>query len=608
VYYLSEPVDEHHWIRYEKWNGAAWEAETLDSGDETTNFREQVVAMRLDAGDNVHASYYDPEFEDLRYVTWAPNWQVRLLPENGQVRSPAVDVQATLEGTRPHIAYYDQTGGQVTLASWDTGWDPNPVDFVSAAVEEVAIAAGTQHEHLGYYDADDQRLLYGYWDGAAWHPEVVDEAGDVGRYHDLLLAGHNDGAPRIAYWDATSLRIKLATPVLNVVLWNVYPNNAGPALNAESGAMSAAELSGGDIGVAYYDGVNDDLRLAVWDPTTGSWTDELVDGAGADMGRLNSIQADLTDGTPVVAYLGQGAIRWAYKVGGVWQRQDVPGTGGETVTGLSLELGLDTRQRARIAYTTAGGGVYVAHLRDGGWQIEVVVSSGAAAMSDLSSALDNRLHLAYARAGGGLAYVVRTANQDINRGTPLAPQSQYGGGYNSLDPCADMRSEGGNAGARRENGSAHASARAVLGMELGAIGDEAIFGAMGGVFAVTTAGQDYIDLYNQYGAEMGQIGLDDPGLLWDAFGTLQNFLPGLEALVTGRGDQMVVTQSMVDDALDIWQRLAAVGSPALAAAINGELARYNNLQDFVGMSFDAWAAAIGVEPPPKVTYLPVIAR
>jgi hypothetical protein len=171
-----------------------------------------------------------------------------------------------------------------------------------------------------------------------------------------------------------------------------------------------------------------------------------------------------------------------------------------------------------------------------------------------------------------------------------------------------MRSEGGNSAARRENASAHAPALAVLGMEPGAIGDEAIFGAMGGVFAATDAGQMYIDLYNQYGAEMGQIGLDDPGLLWDAFGTLQNFLPGLEALVTGQGDRMLVTQPMVDDALDIWQRLAAAGSPALAAAINGELARYNNLQDFVGMSFDEWAEAIGVEPPPDVMYLPVISR
>jgi hypothetical protein len=142
----------------------------------------------------------------------------------------------------------------------------------------------------------------------------------------------------------------------------------------------------------------------------------------------------------------------------------------------------------------------------------------------------------------------------------------------------------------------------------GALGDDAIFDAMTNVFAASAAGRTYIELYNQHSGEMGQLGLNDPGLLWDAFGTLQNFLPGLEALVTGRGHELVVTQAMVDDALDIWQRLAAAGSPGLAAAVNAELAKSNNLQDFVGMSFDAWARAIGVQPPAKVTYLPVVGR
>jgi hypothetical protein len=606
VYFVSEGPNNRHAIGYDRWNGTAWENVILDGGEDTTLFREALVAMALDGADNLHAAYYDVGYEDLRYITWAPNWQTRTLPENGLVRSPAVEVQSTLEGTLPHVAYYDQAGGQVTLASWDTEWTLNPLDFVSAPVEAVAMAAGSQYEHASYYDADNRRLMYGYWDGAAWRPEVVDEAGDVGRYNDLLLAGHTDGAPRIAYWDATTLRVKLATPVLNVGLWNLHPNNAGPALNAESGALSAAELEGGDVAVAYYDGQNDDLRLAVWDAATGGWTDELVDGAGVDMGRLNSIQADVTEDGPVVAYLAPGGIRWAYKVGGAWQRQDVPGTDGEAVTGLALELGLDSRERARIAYTTASGGVYVAHRRDGQWQIEVVASSGAAPVSDLSSALDSRLHLAYAQAGGGLAYVVRVATQVVNRSAPLAPQSAYGGGYNPLDPCGHTHSD--ESGARHETNTALTAAAAVAGVAPGALSDDAIFDAMANVFAATPAGQSFMEQYNQHSGEMGQIGLNDPALLWDAFGTLQNFLPGLEALVAGRGEQMVVTQAMVDDALDIWQRLAAAGSPALAGAINAELARYDNLQDFVGLTFDEWARALGVEPPARVTYLPVIAR
>ncbi|NLF66349.1 MAG: hypothetical protein GX579_17300, partial [Chloroflexi bacterium] len=58
----------------------------------------------------------------------------------------------------------------------------------------------------------------------------------------------------------------------------------------------------------------------------------------------------------------------------------------------------------------------------------------------------------------------------------------------------------------------------------------------------------------------------------------------------------------------VWQRLAAAGSPALANTINQELAKYDNLQAFVGMTFDEWALAIGVQPPGTVRYLPVIGR
>lgn len=86
-------------------------------------------------------------------------------------------------------------------------------------------------------------------------------------------------------------------------------------------------------------------------------------------------------------------------------------------------------------------------------------------------------------------------------------------------------------------------------------------------------------------------------------------MPGLEALVTGEGESIIVTQQMADDALDVWRRLAAAGSPALAQTINDELAASNDLQDFVGMTFAEWAEAIGVAPPQGgALFLPLVTR
>lgn len=63
-------------------------------------------------------------------------------------------------------------------------------------------------------------------------------------------------------------------------------------------------------------------------------------------------------------------------------------------------------------------------------------------------------------------------------------------------------------------------------------------------------------------------------LMWGAYDVLQIFIPGIAAL---------------------------------AATINAELADYNDLQDFAGLSDDQWAQAIGVQPP-QVIRLPLVRR
>jgi hypothetical protein len=242
------------------------------------------------------------------------------------------------------------------------------------------------------------------------------------------------------------------------------------------------------------------------------------------------------------------------------------------------------------------------------WRVETVASNGAG-LSALSMAIDDSLHLAYG--DNGLTYAFHTATKDRAVETPGGSTLPGSDAYNAMDACLATLHFflGGNdddyASRRRLY---HAPAFA-LG-QAGPLDDQAIFRAMDAAFDATPAGGVYVDLYAEHGAEMGQIGLDDPALLLDAYGTLQNFMPGLEALLTGQGDTLVVTQDMVDDALDIWQRIAAAASPELAGEINTRLALYNNLQDFEGLTFAEWAAAIGVyvAVSDHTLYLPVVER
>ena len=568
-------------------DGGGWQTEILDNNGSVGPYN----ALAIDAQHRLHAIYYHENYGDLRYVTWAPDWQTAAL-SSGVVDSPAVQIDDSI----PSIGYYDVSAGLLQLAEWEEGWDTHTAGFFGD-VQGLSQAAGQNGNHIAFYDANSARLLYAYWNGFSWTIQPLDESADVGRYNDIALVGGSDSLARVSYWDATFNRVKAAAIGGVFPSPTTYANNAGPALDADSGYTHIAVLPGALLGISYYDGVADDLRFATLDVSSGMWTDELIDGPG-DIGRHNDIATDGSDGFPVVAYYDAtaDAILLAHKDAS-WQFQTAVASAGG-VQDLALDLGLGSRNRARIAYLTAGGQIRLAALKNGVWNVETV-HLGTGALGQVSLDLDDRAHLAFDD-GGALLYAFRTASLDVDISLPGGLPYPSEGYYNPLDACQAVL--GLFTGTRSPGAGLW-----TLENHLSPQGDLAIFRSLAGIFANSSSGQVYIDLYGQHGQEMGQLGLADPALLWDAGGTLQNFLPGLEAFVSGRGADVLVDQQMVDDALDIWQRLAAAGSPALANTINTELAKYNNLQDFVGMSFDEWALAIGVQPPETI-FLPIVVR
>ncbi|MCB9134493.1 MAG: VCBS repeat-containing protein [Anaerolineales bacterium] len=129
------------------------------------------------------------------------------------------------------------------------------------------------------------------------------------------------------------------------------------------------------------------------------------------------------------------------------------------------------------------------------------------------------------------------------------------------------------------------------------------------LFQATPEGYAFATKYVTHDHELWTIIFSDSDLLWDSYRTLNNMLPGLKALTIGQGAQAEISQEMMDQALDIWQRVAAEASPALAGEINTQLAATHNLQDYVGMTFDEWALSLGVEPfSGYQVYLPEVLR
>lgn len=116
-------------------------------------------------------------------------------------------------------------------------------------------------------------------------------------------------------------------------------------------------------------------------------------------------------------------------------------------------------------------------------------------------------------------------------------------------------------------------------------------------FDSTPAGRYYADLARTHGAEIMALTVTDGARLQARLRTLADLLPGLSAFADGDGSGYILKPGMLQSAREVWQGWAAAGSPELAAAVNFELARSNNLQDYTNLDFEQWFDALQPAPP-----------
>jgi hypothetical protein len=111
--------------------------------------------------------------------------------------------------------------------------------------------------------------------------------------------------------------------------------------------------------------------------------------------------------------------------------------------------------------------------------------------------------------------------------------------------------------------------------------------------ANTPRGQHLIDLFYTHALEMVILFLEDPSLVEEGVAVLGMTLPGLDALVNGEGDAVMVTPEMAEG-LDLFvSHLHGVASPELQAAIEAEWER-NDPFGLVGLPFGAaWQVVAG---------------
>ncbi len=576
-----------------------WQNISVDQGD----LGGGNVLIR-DGNGHEHIAYYDRRYHDLKYAYQGPAWQFRTVTTDGA--APAL----ALRESQPQIVY-SRPDSQSTIR-YQVGRNHVWSD------EQVAVGGGDQQSSLllrengerwlAYYQQSTRRLFFAEYRNEQWEPaEIVQlPAGESLRAGGQLRLLQRNNQPYIAYMVDTGSQWELRLSYRNGSSWQTSSHMPArsPGLAPEWDAVATSQ---GRIAVSYYHPDAGTVRLASWDGIT--WSDERIVGTDTDdVGSQHGLATVLevtgvsqVEDVLALAYYDRSNQELRYAISSnQWQPRSLVAVTGP-LADLDLALAYNSRALPYIIYSLENDrSLRLSYSPDTFQTVETstVVEDDAGAPTRLSIQFDNQPRIAYETAEQQIVYAFPTV---WNETAPAPAYSAFTttGTTVNYPSCIDISYQP----------NSRSLAQAVP--ELAAIQtpflpDSALLPALNRLFARTEGGQHYRNLFFTHAGEGATIVWRDRALLYAQYRTIQNFTPGIEALVEGRGDEVIITQEMIDNARDMWERLAAAGSPAFTQAINTELERSNNLQDFVGLTFDEWALAIGVQPPERSVYLPLV--
>ncbi|MCW4005067.1 MAG: hypothetical protein NWF04_00500 [Candidatus Bathyarchaeota archaeon] len=305
-------------------NSGTWTYTTVDSA-----YTGLYTSIAVDSYGFPHISYYDNSSRSLQYALgWtdyfsplpmetsatplmaAPRWEYETVDSDGVGMYSSIAIDSS---DCPHIAYYNETGGDLKHAWFDYDyyeWFAETVDSPGdvGLYTSIVIDPDTDDIHISYYDQTNSAVKYALWNGSSWAvEEVVD-----GVEPCTSIALDPDGNPYISFLHLNSGVGEVCYAASDGSSWNYDCLSTANSIGHWSSII--VDDSGCPY-ISYYDQTSNTLNCAYAEGL--DWFNEIVDFG--DFDTFNSIELDL-NGFPRISYCDQtsGDLKYAAYDGFDW--------------------------------------------------------------------------------------------------------------------------------------------------------------------------------------------------------------------------------------------------------------------------------------------------
>ncbi len=273
---------------------ASWTHERVDSFPDKNGLNPgdagKYASMQIASGDQIWIAYQDTSNGSLKYAHRGDGtWDIGTA-DTGSGGNPDAGYWASLAldpSGNPVIAHHDEGKGNLRVARWNgsafagavvaEGEDFVPSDGTATKLADVGeyaklLIGADGTEYIAYYDRAFGALRLATGGSSGFSSELVagaDGIADVGQWPDLYLDG---STLNIAYQDVTNQDLKLASGTPGSFALETV--DSADFVGADSAIFKDASL-----GIAYFDGVANDMKVAHKNGDAWESTAVVSDGA-----------------------------------------------------------------------------------------------------------------------------------------------------------------------------------------------------------------------------------------------------------------------------------------------------------------------------------------